>query len=141
MNIAFFLTPKLDTVWLTSDASVRDAIERMEHHGLTALPVLDEHGAYVSTLTEGDLLRKVVRGARFSVRDLDRVRLSDVPVLRTVRAVGIEAQVEELFSRALEQNFVPVVDSRDVFVGIVRRREILVHCSHAFATQQRGSRA
>ncbi len=75
------------------------------------------------------------------MRDLDRVRLSDVPVLRTVRAVGIEAQVEELFSRALEQNFVPVVDSRDVFVGIVRRREILVHCSHAFATQQRGSRA
>jgi hypothetical protein len=42
-----------------------------------------------------------------------------------VHAVGVEAEVEELFERAIRQNFVPIVDSRGVFVGIVRRREIL----------------
>jgi CBS domain-containing protein len=91
--------------------------------------MLDEHGLCVATITEGDMLRKLVRGAHLSVRDIDRVRLTDVPGLRTARAVGIEAQVEELFNRALDQNFVPVVDSRNVFVGIVRRREILGHCT------------
>lgn len=128
MNIAFFLTPKLDTVWLRIDATVREAIESMEQSGYTALPLLDQHGLYVATITEGDLLRKLVRGAHLSIRDIDRVRLTDVPILRAVRAVGIEAEVEELFSRALDQNFVPVVDSRNVFVGIVRRREILGQC-------------
>ena len=128
MNIAFFLTPKLETVWLTTDATVREAIESMEQSGYTALPMLDQHGLYVATLTEGDLLRKLVRSAHSSIRDVERARLTEVPVLRTVRAVGIEAEVEELFSRALDQNFVPVVDSRNVFVGIVRRREILGRC-------------
>jgi predicted transcriptional regulator len=45
--------------------------------------------------------------------------------------VGIDAEVEELFNRAVEQNFVPVVDSREAFIGIVRRREILEYCAGA----------
>lgn len=137
MNIAFFLTPKLETVWLRTDDTVRAAIESMEQSGYTALPMLDEHGLYVATIGEGDLLRKLVRSAHLSLRDIDRVRLTDVPVLRTVRAVGIEAQVEELFTRALDQNFVPVVDSRNVFVGIVRRREILGRCMGNLPVQRR----
>ncbi len=136
MNIAFFLTPKLETVWLKTDATVREAIESMEQSGYTALPMLDPYGLYVATMTEGDLLRKLVRSAHLSLRDIDRVRLTDVPVLRTVRAVGIEAQIEELFSRALDQNFVPVVDSRNVFVGIVRRREILDRCMGNLPTRR-----
>lgn len=44
--------------------------------------------------------------------------LADVPRRAQVRAVGIESEIEELFDRALEHNFVPVVDSRGVFVGI-----------------------
>jgi hypothetical protein len=39
--------------------------------------------------------------------------------------VGLDAEIEELFTLALDQNFVPVVDDRQVFIGIVRRRSIL----------------
>ena len=73
------------------------------------------------------MLRKLVRSAHASVSNIERVKVLDTLILRAVRAVGIEAEVEALFSRALDQNFVPVIDSRDVFVGIVRRREVLGH--------------
>jgi hypothetical protein len=57
------------------------------------------------------------------------VSLAEVPRRVVHRSVNIEAQVEQLLSLAAEQNFIPVVDSRDVFIGIVRRRVILEHCA------------
>ena len=36
--------------------------------------------------------------------------------------------IEEVFDKLKDQNFVPVVDDRNVFVGIVTRRAILEHC-------------
>ena len=129
MNIAFFLTPKTETVWLLTDSSVHQAIRRMTQSSCSALPILDGRGLYVSTITEGDLLRELVRARGERLGDIERMKVATVPVLRQVRAVGIEAEVEELFARALDQNFVPVVDSRDVFIGIVRRSAILAYCA------------
>ena len=40
MNIAFFLTPKAEVAWVKSTSTLRQAIERMEHHKYTAVPVL-----------------------------------------------------------------------------------------------------
>ena len=40
-------------------------------------------------------------------------------------AVRITAAVEELFDRAMNQNFVPVVDDNDSFVGIITRKDII----------------
>ena len=59
MNILFFLTPKTDCAYLEEDESIREAMERMEKTGFTALPILSKEGAYVGTMTEGDLLRAV----------------------------------------------------------------------------------
>jgi CBS domain-containing protein len=39
----------------------------------------------------------------------------------------VTTSVEELLDRVLDQNFVPVVDDRDVFVGIVTRRSVLAY--------------
>ena len=43
-----------------------------------------------------------------------------------LRPVDIDAEIEELLSLAIDQNFVPVVDGRGAFIGIVRRRSVLV---------------
>jgi CBS domain-containing protein len=131
MNVAFFLTPKSAVIWLPTNGTMRYAIERMESSGYAALPLLDAHGRYVGTITEGDLLRKLAHTEGMSFADTSQVRLDEVPVRRVIHAVGIDAEVEELFNRAVEQNFVPVVDSREAFIGIVRRREILEYCAGA----------
>jgi hypothetical protein len=44
------------------------------------------------------------------------------------RAVHVDAKLETLILRAAEQNFVPVLDDREAFIGIVRRRSIIEHC-------------
>jgi CBS domain-containing protein len=36
--------------------------------------------------------------------------------------------MEDIVSKSMEQNFVPVVDDQDHFIGIIRRREIIDYC-------------
>jgi CBS-domain-containing membrane protein len=128
MNVAFFLTPLADVVWIPARATMRQAMHRLAHHRFAALPVLDEEGRYVDTLTEGDLLRKLVDG-RLSLDDTDRVPLSEVPRRVDNRAVDVTTDIERLVAAAIDRNFVPVVDSRGVLMGIVRRRKIIEYCA------------
>ncbi len=127
MNIAFFLTPKADVARVTSTATVRQAIERMEHHGYTAIPVLTPDGHYAGTLTEGDLLWFMKQRPHIRFDETEEIPLTAVQLRTEIRPVRIDAEMEELLSLAIDQNFVPVVDDREVFVGIVRRRTILEH--------------
>jgi CBS domain-containing protein len=126
MKIAFFLTPKADVAWVPTTATMRQAIERMEHRRYTAIPVLTPDGAYDSTLTEGDLLWYMKQNPRWTFHDTERIPLAAVPRRVVLKPVDIDAEIEALLELALDQNFIPVVDGRGVFIGIVRRRSILV---------------
>ena len=55
-SIMRFLTPKSCTAYIDDTSSVRQALEKMRYHGYNALPVIDDDGMYVGTLTEGDFL-------------------------------------------------------------------------------------
>src|SRR5262245_59442781 len=126
MNVSFFLLPKVDVVWISVELSVREAFARMEATGYTAIPVLDANGSYAGTITEGDLLRHMMHAPQHVDRaDRERVRIAEVPRRLTTSPVDIDADVEQLFERAIKQNFVPVQDSRGAFIGIVPRRKIL----------------
>jgi CBS domain-containing protein len=129
VNVAFFLTPKSEVVWIHEGATMRQALERMERHRYSAVPILDDHGRYVGTITEGDLLWKLWHSPGPAVESAERIHLAEVTRKVINQPVSIDAEVEELLSRAIEQNFVPVIDSRGVFIGIVRRRPIIEHCS------------
>lgn len=127
MKIAFFLTPKAEVGWLADTSTARQAIERMEHHGYTALPMLRRDGTYAGTLTEGDLLWFLKNHPQIRFEDTSRVPVVEVTLRRSIRAVHVDAEIEDLIALALDQSFVPVVDDRDVFIGIVRRRTLLTH--------------
>jgi len=139
VNVAYFLTPKSEVVWLPLGNTMRQALERMERHRYSAVPLLDEDGKYVATLTEGDLLWKIKSTPGLSFEGTEKVRLVDVPRRIDNKAVHIEAQVETLVTLAIDQNFVPVVDSREVFIGIVRRKAILEHCLRLIDTGRRAA--
>ena len=36
--------------------------------------------------------------------------------------------MEDLIGRAMEQNFVPVIDDQEHFIGIITRRDIIGYC-------------
>ncbi|WP_276356506.1 CBS domain-containing protein [Cohnella caldifontis] len=128
MNIAFFLLPKQEVVCVTDNATFRQTLERMEHHRYTAVPVLSESGEYLATVTEGDLLWFLKNRQDLSFDQLHRVSLSEVPLRMNNRAVRIDADMVDLIALAKTQNFVPVVDDMNHFIGIVRRSDIIEYC-------------
>lgn len=129
MNIAFFLLPKNEVVYLSPRSTLRQALERMERHRYTAVPLVDEEGHYAGTLTEGDLLWFLKRTAGVSFDDSEHIRLSQIPQHMQNEPVSIYADMKDLVQLAAVQNFVPVVDDRKLFIGIVRRRDIIEYCA------------
>ena len=128
MNIAFFLTPKNEVVCERVESSMRQVMERMEHHGYTAIPLIDKTGRYVGTLTEGDLLWKLKNTPDLSFINTESVKVSDIPRRIIHKSVSINADIESLINLAVNQNFVPVVDDNGIFIGIIKRSDIIDYC-------------
>ena len=128
MNILFFLTPKSDVAYLTDEMTLRQALEKKEHHRYTCIPMLDRKGRYVGTVTEGDLLWAVKNQYDLSVKNAEEVPILDVKRRRDYEPVNINAKIEDMVFLAMGQNFVPVVDDRGAFIGIVTRKDIMRYC-------------
>lgn len=125
MQVAFFLLPKSETVYLEMPMNIRQAMEKMRHHGYNALPILDANGCYFGTLTSADLLWFIKDNLDKSLKEIGKLSLDAVPRCYDNQPVSINSQVSDLFQMAMEQNFIPVVDDLGSYIGIVRRREIL----------------
>ena len=131
MNIAFFMQPKAQTAFLYNDQTVRQGLEKMRFHGYSAIPVLDREGHYVGTVSEGDFLWKIVSdqdGEPHTIHtdDLESHNMSELNFHPEKNpAIKITSSMDELVERALNQNFIPVVDDRDMFIGIVTRRTVI----------------
>ncbi|WP_288479473.1 CBS domain-containing protein [uncultured Clostridium sp.] len=128
MNIAFFLTPKNEVICENLEATMRQVMERMEHHGYTAIPIIDKSGRYVSTITEGDLLWKLKNTPELNFKNTESVKVKDIKTRRTHKSVSINENIESLISLAVNQNFVPVVDDEGIFIGIIKRSDIIEFC-------------
>lgn len=126
-NVAFFLVPKKEVAYLPINCTMRQAMERMEHRGYTAVPIIDENNKYVGTVTEGDLLWKFKNTPGLTLKGTEKIMLKDIPRRMDNQPVRIYATINDLLSLVIDQNFVPVIDDNDIFIGIVRRREILEH--------------
>ncbi|SKA73278.1 CBS domain-containing protein [Clostridium sp. USBA 49] len=125
MNIAFFLTPKKDVIYENLNSTMRQVIERMEYHRYTAIPIIDDKGRYVGTLTEGDLLWKLKNTPELSIKDTSSIKVSDIERRVINKPVSINADMESLINLVINQNFVPVIDDNGIFIGIIKRSDII----------------
>jgi CBS domain-containing protein len=125
MKIASFLYPKNEVAYITSSASMREALEQLEHLYYTALPIVDSEGKYVGTLSEGDLLWKLKNTPGIDFDNLQQVQVSEIDKHIHNESVSINAHFEDMLALAADQNFVPVVDDDNIFIGIIRRKDII----------------
>jgi len=135
MNIAFFLLPKQEVVCVTIESTLRQALERMEYHRYSAVPILDAEGRYAGTVTEGDLLWYMKSRPDLKFTETHRVPLKEVPLRLDHKAVSIDAQMADLIALVKVQNFVPVTDDMNRFIGIVRRSDIIDYCTGVMMEQ------
>lgn len=133
MNVAFFMHPKPTVAYLFNDFTLRQALEKMRYHGYTAIPVLDREGHYLGTVSEGDFLWFIVKGNGEETKTVDIESLEDYKLeelnidASNNPSVLITASIDELLMRAMNQNFIPVVDDRNLFIGIVTRKDVIKH--------------
>ena len=135
-NILFFLTPKAMCVYLNDDFTLRQALEKMEGAGYSALPILNKYGAYRGTLTQGDVLWALKNLCYMDMRQAEARRIMEIARRKDYVPVRVTTSMHELVDRASTQNFVPVVDDKDTFIGIITRRAIIKYCSQRLFTEE-----
>ena len=123
MNVLFFLKPKQEVCVLHKNYTLRQGIEKLRQYGFTAVPVIDDEGQYCGTVTEGDLLRQVLQHENKA--EWEQIPLREAMRTDVKKPVNVMADMDELLSVAVTQNFVPVVDDRGMFIGIVTRQDIM----------------
>ena len=123
MNVLFFLKPKQEVCVLHKNYTLRQGIEKMRQYGFAAVPVIDDEGQYCGTVTEGDLLRQVLQHENKA--EWEQIPLREAMRTDVKKPVNVMADMDELLSVAVKQNFVPVVDDRGMFIGIVTRQDIM----------------
>ena len=138
MKVAFFLIPKNDLVCLKTNTTMRQALERMEHNSYTAVPLLDDKGCYAGTITEGDLLWKIKNSPGLDLAGMEKVKVKDIACHANNKPVRVDSRIVDLLHLASEQNFVPVIDDQGIFIGIIRRREIIEYCAELIREKEQG---
>ena len=129
MNIAFFLTPKSEIVYASVDSTMRQVLEKMEYHTYTAIPLIDEDGKYVGSIREGDLLWKLKNTPGLTIEGTNRVSIKDVKRHSISDTVSVNSNIMDLVSLIKTQNFVAVVDDDGIFIGIIKRSDIINYCT------------
>ena len=127
-NILFFLTPKASCAHLMADDTLRQALARMEAARYAALPILNKRGEYCGTLTEGDVLWALKDRCELDIHKAEQIRIMDIAHRKDNTPVKVTATMDQLLERASKQNFIPVVDDKNTFIGIVTRRAIIKYC-------------
>lgn len=125
MNILFFLKPKSEVAFLEDTFTLRQAIEKMEFHRYAAIPILTKDGKYIGSITEGDILWYCKDNHDLHIQATDDIPLSKVSRRADYIPVTATSSMEGLISKAMNQNFVPVIDDYNNFIGIITRRDII----------------
>ena len=128
MNIMFFLKPKSELAYIYDYHTLRQAMEIMEYHKYSCVPILNKEGKYVGSITEGDVLWALKKLDIFNIKEAEDISIMKIKRRVDYQCVTAESDMEDLIGRAMEQNFVPVIDDQEHFIGIITRRDIIGYC-------------
>lgn len=127
MNIAKIMIPRACTVFLNEKQTVRQGWEVMTRNGYTAIPVLDADQHYIGCVSEGDFLRHILDTGSLDKMEMENHRVRELVRRDFCPPLSIDADEGDVIRAALNQNFVPIVDSRNTLCGILTRRGVIVY--------------
>ena len=125
MNIVMLFRPKSEGAYVYEDNSLRQGLEKMRRHGYTAVPVIDREGGYVGTVSEGDFLWHMIDHGDTDIRRQEAYQIKNILRKDWNMPVKIDETLDALLLRVMDQNFVPVVDDRMRFMGIITRKDVI----------------
>lgn len=125
MNILFFLIPKNEVVYIEAGITIRRGLMQIQSNTYTAIPIISENGEYIGTITEGDFLRHFKNITTGEPEPDLGENILKVPRSVSYDPVSINSDIEDLISKVTNQNFVPVVDDNNKFIGIITRKDVI----------------
>ena len=124
INILSLLTVKAELSCLSDNLNAHQAIEKIMAHGYQAIPVISKHGEYLGSITEGDLLR-TLGDEDYDIEALEDINIKDVIRKDYMPPVKVDASMDELIAIITEQNYAPIVDDRNILMGIITRKKVI----------------
>lgn len=131
MNIVFLLKQKSQVAYVYEDSTLRQALEKLRTHGYTAIPVISRSGEYVGTISDGDCLWFLVDNNVGDLKTAENYPVKKLLVKERHHPVNIASTMEDLLVGVMDKNFVPVVDGRNAFMGIITRKDVLKYFTEA----------
>lgn len=128
MNILFFLKPKAEVAFVYDYHTLRQAMEIMEYHKYSSIPMINREGKYVGIITEGDLLWGLKKLNILNLKGAEDIAITKIARRADYRPVSADSNMEDLMEKAMDQNFVPVIDDQENFIGIITRKDIIGYC-------------
>lgn len=125
MDMMHYFTPKSNTFYICADCHVRQALETFARHKFSVVPVVESDGTFISTISEGDLLRYIHTVPDLCITDETDVPIAQIEKYRPYRALNLRASMETILRLSLDQNFIPLVDDRNCYIGILKRKAII----------------
>ena len=62
------------------------------------------------------------------IKAAEGISIMAIPRRATYKAVHADSNMEDLMEKAMDQNFVPVIDDQQNFIGIITRKDIIGYC-------------
>ena len=123
MNIIRSLQRKTECSFFYDYKTVQQALRFMRSHGCVQVPVVNQDGRYLGTVSEGDFLWHIIDWGGYEAAKDHKI----AALLRrgAPPALKITASDDELRRAALCGAVIPIVDDRDMFVGVVPREDIV----------------
>ena len=131
-NILTIITPKNKVAYLIDTMSIRQGLEKLRANGYAAVPVIRENGTYFGVVSEGDFLWKLLDDNIVTVNELEKTNVKDV-IRKKVPACKIDASLDDLMTLVSDYNFVPIVDDRNVLMGIITRKSVITYYKNTLA--------
>ena len=128
MNILFFFFFKAEVAFVYDYHTLRQAMEIMEYHKYSSIPMINREGKYVGTITEGDLLWGLKKLNILNLKGAEDIAITKIARRADYRPVSADSNMEDLMEKAMDQNFVPVIDDQQNFIGIITRKDIIGYC-------------
>ena len=125
MNILFFLKPKDEVEFVYDDFSIRQTLEKLDIYGYSAIPILDREGKYIDVISEGDILMYIKNNKDYNLKKAENTNIKQINIRRKTISINVMSNMEDLLDLTLNQNFVPVVDDLNSFIGIITRKDII----------------
>ena len=125
-NILTIITPKNQVAYLTDSMSIRQGLEKLRSSGYAAVPVIKDDGTYFGVVSEGDFLWKLLDDNIVTVVELEKTNVKDI-IRKRVPACKVDASIDDLMTLVSDYNFVPIVDDRNVLMGIITRKSVITY--------------